>query len=213
MKKTLLRAVAIAAMPILLSACNQGGEAEKTASGAAAPVSVLIVDQQRVLRESLAGQDIARQTQVLREQISGEVEAERQSILQAEQALERSASVLSPAQRNARIRDIEERKRAYPMFEQRKVQVLQLSVARASDQVGAELRPLIEKIIEERGADILLDRQAVMFADSSLDVTTEAIRRLDEKLKQVKVERVDAEKPVEAPPAPSEPAGEGGGAN
>ena len=157
----------------------------------AADMNILVVDQQAILRDSLAGQDVSRQATVLRDQIGQEIETEQKAIIAAEQSLEADAKVLSESQRNERANQIIERRRSYPVFEQRKGQVLQLSVARATNEIAATLKPLLQEIIDERKADLLIDRTAVMFVAKDYDITEEATNRLNAKLKSVKLERVE----------------------
>jgi outer membrane protein len=172
------------------------------ATAASDGLNILIVDQQRVLAESVAGRDMAVQGQALRDQIQQEVAAEQNAIISAERELEQNAKVYSPAQRQQKLKDLEERKRAYPAFEQRKAQIYQQSLGRTSNQIAVALKPILQQIIDERKATIMLDRQVVMYSVPGLEVTDEAIKRLNNVLRSVKVERVDYAPPT---PAPSRP--------
>lgn len=175
------------------------------AAPARAEITILVVDQQSILRDSLAGQDVGRQANALRQQIGQEIEAEQKSILDDEKQLQANAKVLSPAQRDQKAAAINDRRRAYPLFEQRKGQVLQLSVARATNEIAAVLQPLLQELVEEKKADLVIDRQAVLYAKDSYDITGEAIKRLNEKLKTVKLERVSLDQPAEGSAAPKAP--------
>ena len=154
-------------------------------------LKVLVVDQQAVLRNSLAGQDIARQATVLRDQISGEVQAEQNAIINAEKDLSANGQVYSPAQRDDKLKALDARRRAYPEFEQRKSEILQMSITNASNKVAAALRPILQTLIDQNKATLLLDRGQVMYAAPSYDVTDDAIKRLNAVLTTVKVERVN----------------------
>ncbi len=154
-------------------------------------VKVLVVDQQAVLQNSLAGQDIGRQASVLRDQIQKEVMTEQKAIVDAQRDLQKNASVYSPAQREQKLKALDARQQAYPTFEQRKSQILQASVGQASDQVAAALKPILQSLIDENHATLLLDRANVMYAIPAYDVTQEAIKRLNAKLSKVKVVRVN----------------------
>lgn len=158
---------------------------------AAEGVSILIVDQQRVLAESLAGQDMNAQAKLLMSQIQQEVTEEQNAIMGLERDLDQNAKLMSPAQRNEKIKQLEARKQAYPAFEQKKAQVYQMSMNRASNQVAVALKPILQQIIDQRKAQIMLDRQVVMYSVPGLDVTDEAINRLNNVVRTVKVERVD----------------------
>ena len=174
-----------------------------SAAPAHAELKILVVDQQAILQNSLAGKDMARQAAALRTQISKEVEAEQKAIIAEEQSLQANAKVLSPAQREEKAKAITDRRRAYPLFEQRKGQVLQLSLSRASNEIAVVLQPLLQQLVEEKKADLVIDRQVVLYAAETLDITKEATQRLNQQLKTVKLERVslDAAPAQEAPAA------------
>ena len=171
-----------------------------------ADLNVLVVDQQRVLRESFAGHDMARQGQMLRDQIQQEIVQEQNAILALQQDIQKNAKILSPAQRQQKIQQFEQRRQGYQAFEQRKSQVLQLSVERAQGQIVTALKPVLQQVIDERKITLMLDRQVVMYALPSLDVTDEIVKRLNNVIRSVKVERVDFQQPVSRPPtAPGKP--------
>ena len=158
---------------------------------AAEGVSILIVDQQRVLAESLAGQDMNVQAKALMSQIQQEVTEEQNAVMALERDLSQNAKLMSPAQRNDKIKQLEARKQAYPAFEQKKTQIYQASMNRAANQVAVALKPILQQIIDQRKAQIMLDRQVVMYSVPGLDVTSDAITRLNNVVRAVKVERVD----------------------
>jgi outer membrane protein len=180
-------------------------------AAAADSVSILIVDQQRVLAESLAGQDMNVQAKALMAQIQAEVAEEQNAVMAAERDLEQNAKLMSPAQRTEKIKQLEARKQAYPAFEQKKAQTYQMSMNRASNQVAVALKPILQQIIDQRKAQIMLDRQVVMYSVPGLDVTDDAISRLNNVVRTVKVERVDygpqgqRKGPALPAPAPGKP--------
>jgi len=197
MFKILTRA-ALAALALGISGLAQTATADQ--------LNIIIVDQERVLRESLAGQDLAMQGQALRDQIQREITAEQNSILALQKEIERNVKAYSPAQRDQKIAELNGRKQGYQEFEQKKSQVLQLSVGRAQNQIAVAMKPILQQLIDQRKATIMLDRQVVMYAVPGLDVTDEAIKRLNNVIRTVKVERIDSQKSVTRPPsAPGKP--------
>jgi Skp family chaperone for outer membrane proteins len=165
----------------------------------AADLKIIVIDQQSVFRDSLAGQDIARQGAILRDQILSEVQAEQSAIVNAQKDLAGNSQVYSPAQREQKLKALNARQNAYPMFEQRKQQVLQASLERASNQVESAFRPIVQQLIAENKATLVLDKGQLMYTAPGLDLTQEAIRRLNNVVKTVKVERVNLDA------APSQP--------
>ena len=50
------------------------------------------------------------------------------------------------------------------------------------------LGPILQQLVKERGANLVLDKQAVVFANNNaFDITGEAINRLNQKLPSYKV--------------------------
>ena len=226
MSKGLKIALGIAAAVALVALGAGLASVFGSSSGAKNVPKILIVDQQGVLQNSLAGQDIGRQAAALRDQIQGEVNAEQKAIVDAQQDLQKNGSVYSPAQREEKLKALEARQQAYPAFEQRKSQILQASIGQASEQVAAALRPVLQSLVDENHATLLLDRANVMFAVPAYDISEEAIKRLNAKLSAVKVVRVNLDSVAsgQSPgpgastgsppnPAPASSAGPGGGAN
>jgi outer membrane protein len=58
---------------------------------------------------------------------------------------------------------------------------------KARQQVEQALGPILQAIMTERGANLLLDRNAVVLGTVDVDVTGVAIARLNQKLPAVKV--------------------------
>lgn len=150
----------------------------------------LVVDQQRVLIESLAGKEIATQGIVLLKEIQQEVIAERDQIQVAENELKQQFAILSPEQRQAKAEALQMRKINFNAFAQQKEKEYQTSIIQSQNKIRVALVPILEKIIADRKGSFLVDRSSVMFASPDYDVTADALKALNEALKTVKVERI-----------------------
>lgn len=65
----------------------------------------------------------------------------------------------------------------------------------ARSAIEQALGPILQQLIKERGANLVLDKQAVVYAtDMGFDITTDAINRLNAKMSSYKVT-------LQAPPA------------
>ena len=49
------------------------------------------------------------------------------------------------------------------------------------------MSPILTEIVNEKGAKILLDRQAILFGDPKLDISAEVVKRLNKRLPDIKV--------------------------
>ena len=155
---------------------------------------ILIVNQSAIMSSSDAGRDILRQINDLTTTVNGEIEAEVQDLTKAAEDLQAQRELISEEAFLERARTLAERERRFPGFREMKVREIQLSRQQAMGVIGRELQPILEALVNERGATLLLDRSAVMYASADSDITAEVMDRLNSKLKEVPVERIDLQK-------------------
>ena len=151
---------------------------------------ILIVNQAALLANSKAGQDIARQIGDLQKIVNSEVRAEVESITKESTELQEQRNLLSEEVLQERVRALAVRERSFPALREIKLRELQMSEQKALGEIGKELQPILQKLVEDRGATLLLDRSAVMFASADNDITADVMAALDKKLQTVKVDRV-----------------------
>jgi outer membrane protein len=218
MKTTMtIRAAAIVAL--LLTSCVSASAAPAAAATptpatapAATPVvkapaaTILFLDRAAVLRQSAVGKDMAVQVEALVKKMNADFDPENKKLQADVQAFQSQASVLTNEVRQAKIKDLEARRQAF----QKKVQDRQASIqgglAQARTKVEQALGPILEKLMVERGANLLLDRGLVVLGQNELDVTTPVIARLNMALPKVAIALVAGAAPPGGPPKPAAPA-------
>lgn len=151
---------------------------------------ILIVNQAALLANSEAGQDISRQINDLQQVVQGELQTEIVAITTEVEDLQKQRDLVSEEVFRERARELAIRERSFPAFREIKLRELQASQQQAFAHIGRELQPILQAIVEERGATILLDRSAVMYANPGNDITEDVLSRLDAKIQNVAVERV-----------------------
>jgi len=158
------------------------------APGTPAPaVKILVVDRQLILRLSKVGQDIVRQVNALTTSAESQFKAEKDSLQKEEQTLAQQGAILAPDVRAQKQKAFEAKVAAFQKKVQDRQSMIQGGVMNARRQVEAALGPILQGILAERGANLLLDRQEVVLATVDIDVTKLTIQRLDQKLPSVKV--------------------------
>ena len=191
-KRTALWAMAaIAASAIAFNANAQPVPAKPAAPAAApaagaskpAPVAVILfLDRGTVLRKSAVGVDMYKQVEGLAKKMEADFAPENKKIQADIQALQAQADVLSPQARQAKVKELETRRQAL----QKKVQDRQASIqgglATARTQIERALAPILEKLLTERKANLLLDRGLVVLGATELDITNDVIGRLNKDL-------------------------------
>jgi outer membrane protein len=153
---------------------------------------IVVIDRSAIMRFSKAGQDIARQVQMLANQAKADLTAQGRSLQTEEAQLQQQIAILAPDVKQRRIAEFEEKRNALQGLAQRKEAMIQGGVMQAQRQMEQVLAPILQQIIQERGANLVLDKQAVVFAsNSAFDITPDAINRLNGKLSSVKVSLVN----------------------
>jgi outer membrane protein len=186
---TNLRALALT-LPLLLAA---------TAAYADPPQpKIVVLDRAAIMTFSKAGQDIAKQMQAYSNQAKNELAA-RGKALQAEgRNLQQQVAILAPDLKAKKLADFQAREQALQGELQKKDEQMRMAFAQARQTMEGKLGPILQQLVKERGANLVLDKQAVVFAPSAqgFDITGDAIKRLDQQMPSLKV-NFNA-----APPAP-----------
>lgn len=157
--------------------------------GASTPTPVVVVlDTAAVLRQSAAGKDIERQVEEFNKKIEAELKAEAQRINEEGKNLQQQVAILSPELREQKQKEFNAKQQAFQTKVQNKQNEVQAAVFRARKVLDDALAPILEAIMVERGANLLLERTAVVYSRIDIDVTPIAIQRLDQKLPSVKME-------------------------
>ncbi|MEO0400218.1 MAG: OmpH family outer membrane protein [Pseudomonadota bacterium] len=155
-----------------------------------APV-ILIVDRARLVGQSKAGQTIPDQAKAVQESVRKELEAEATKLKTDIEKYQKNASLMSEEVRAKTEQELAMRQRvALPQQAQIVEQAFVAAVQNAEAKVLVESRPILKEIVDSRGATILLDRSAVMYAAPETDITEEVIGKLDKKMKTVDVEKI-----------------------
>jgi len=160
-----------------------------------APVArILMVDLRRVLAASKVGRDLQQQMEGQKQKATNELNGEGGALEREKAQLQQQAAILAPDVKARRIRDFETRAQGFQKKVQQRSLLIQGGFIKAQQQIEAALGPILQGLMRERGATILLDRSGVLLAPNAIDVTDVVIQRLDMKVSTVKLELV-------APPA------------
>ena len=148
---------------------------------------ILVIDRAAILRGSVVGQNIMKQVQGLTVAAENGLKAKDAALRAEGQALQQQLAILAPGVKAAKIKAFEVKQAALQGDVQKQQSLIQGGVLVARQQVERALGPILQKIMQERGANLLLDRNAVVLGTVDVDVTGLAITRLNQSLPMVKV--------------------------
>jgi outer membrane protein len=188
MKKMLSLTAALIVMPGLAMAANTPAPPPQNAANALPAPKVLVINRQAILQSSKVGQDIARQVQALAAQAKGDMDAQGKALQAEGQALQQQIAILAPDVKQKKIDAFQAKEAALQGQAQRREAQIQGGLMAAQTAVENVLGPILQGIMAQRGANLILDKNAVVFANSgAFDITQTAIDQLNQKISTVKV--------------------------
>lgn len=168
-----------------------------------APV-ILIVDMAQILQQAKAAKQVQSELNQQYSLYSKEVAKQEDELQKASTELERQRTVMAPDAYNLRARELQQRYDQLGKSVQAKRQALQQSLNEAMTKVKTAALEVVADIVKERKANLVLEKQAVVYEPEGMDVTPDALQRLDKKLPSVPVNlpKLDTGS-LTPPPAPA----------
>jgi outer membrane protein len=187
-KALIIRSMAAAAMLFAASATVPPAFAAAPGTGAAPAARILIIDIRRAVAMSKVGQSIQQQVDALKKQAQVQLNNEAEALKRDKAQLDAETAIM-----NATVKAQKENAwKARAMAFERKVQerggLIQGGMLKANAQVEEALGPILQGVMQERQATVLLDRGSVLLAPNAIDVTAVVVQRLDMKMPTVKVD-------------------------
>ena len=163
---------------------------------ASANAQVLVMNEERILVESAAGLHIATEIARMRDEGAATLNAEGERLQAESEALSAETSALSEAalQQRPDLRDRFEALTTGGVELEVERAVLQQELISTQQQamvpVLEALQEVLQQIVDERGAGVLLDRSQVVYVAESSSITDLAIQRMNARLATTPVNRV-----------------------
>lgn len=182
--KTIFKAAALAALAL---GTTTALPTTAFAQAAAAQSAIIVVDMDRVGTDSAAGKSGQTQLkakvdslQARGKSLAEQLRSEEETLLKA-----RQANTMAPEAFQAKVKDLQTKQNNARTELGNRENELQRSQAAVRQQIFNAVGPIIQAVMRERGASIVLTRDAALAVAPTLDVTAEVIRRLDAALPRV----------------------------
>lgn len=150
-----------------------------------APAGVAFVNVQMILSRSTAARDLQAQVEKQRQKYQAEIAERRAELMAQDQELASQRALLSPEVFAEKRREFETRVAEVQRTVQARKKSLDQAYAGGMGQVRQAMIAVISEIARERGINLVLSRGPVLFADSSLNLSEDVLRRLDEQVPAV----------------------------
>ena len=149
---------------------------------------ILVIDRNAILRASKAGQSIVQQLQGFSKSAEAEFRAQGEGLRKEGEALRAQVAILAPDVKARKIKDFQAKEAAFQQKVQERQGEIQGGLFKARQQVEQTLGPILQGLMNERHANLLVDRSVVVLGTIDVDITAAAVQRLDQKLPSVKVQ-------------------------
>jgi outer membrane protein len=172
----------ITALPFLLAGAT-------TAFADPPAPKIVVLDRAAIMTYSKAGQDIARQMQAYSNQAKNELSARGKALQNEGRTLQQQVAILAPDLKAKKLADFSAREQGLQAEVQRKDEQMRGAFAVARQTMETKLGPILQQLVKERGANLVIDKQAIVFAPQAqgFDITIDAIKRLDQQIPSLKV--------------------------
>jgi len=152
---------------------------------------ILLIDRQAILRGSKVGQDIAKQVQGYADQAKADISGQQKALQTEAQQLQQQVSILAADARQKKVQAFEAKQQGMQAAAQRREASIQGGFMKAQATIAQTLEPILQNIMQQRGANMILDKNALVYASpdavKAFDITQPAIDQLNQKLPGLKV--------------------------
>jgi outer membrane protein len=155
------------------------------------PAVVAVVDIGRVSTECTACRAAAQQLQTQVQQLQQRAQQLQQPLQTEGQALQTALQALNGRQPDAalqqRITAFQTRENSANQELSQAQQRLQSTQANVNRQISERLRPILNTVLQQRGATVILDKGGTLASAANVDVTNDVLAQLNQQLPSVSV--------------------------
>ena len=154
---------------------------------------VLVVDMARIRTETAAGKDMMVKIEDIRRRVEADLGERAVALREEERKLAEERDGLSIEEFRERVSVFEKQVFANRGFSERANRRLQLVRSNGSKLLRERVTAVLARIMVVREADVLLDSTQIVLSIDSLDITDEAIARLDEVFPEMPLPSIDVQ--------------------
>jgi outer membrane protein len=151
------------------------------------PVAVAVIDFRGVLSQSEAAKGVRKIIDARREEFRAQFAQIEKQLREEQQALAQQRPIITADAFEQRARDLQGRVRQAQLEAQQGNQQLKRALDKAMDTVQKSLFRVVAELAEESGAGVVLFRNSIVIAVKKLEISKEALKRLNASLSKVEV--------------------------
>lgn len=138
------------------------------------------IDIQKVLNESEAGKKAKSDLESLIKSKQSTIDEKGKAIEKLKADIEKQASVLSADARKSKEEELEKLIREYQRLVQDSQAEIKKKEAELTDAIFKDTRELIDKIGEEEGYTLIIEKGMILYSSKGIDITDSVLKKYDE---------------------------------
>ena len=157
--------------------------------------SIVVIDQRKIMRDSRAGKDIQAKMKSIEEQIKRELETTSRSLESEGKSIESrtknmtAQAVAADAGLKSQVENFYKKAGDFNRTRQIRSRELSITERKAWNEFFKALQPVLQEVVNEKRAQVMLDRSSTVYANPSLDATASVISKLDSRKPTINVVR------------------------
>jgi len=162
--------------------------AQGKTSGTIPAPTVMVIDTNRIMSEAKSMAAIRDQIERIRTNFQNEIKKEEDELRRADHAMAEQRKLQTAEAFDQARRDLQERAAALQVTARTRRTQLDQALRNAIQVVRTTLIQLVEATAQKYGANVVIQKSDLVWADKRMEFTDEVLRQLDAKLSTVKVE-------------------------
>ena len=162
---------------------------------------IAVVDNRLIITTAAVAVDINRQVAQIQADMQTELQTKGNALRAEEESLKGQSAIMPQELYNQKAQEFQQKAVEYQREVQLKRQQLEIAIANANAEIERALKPILQKVLQDTGATILMEKGFVLEQAPGLDVTTRVIEQLDLALPSITVVLPDVPAAAAAPAA------------
>ncbi len=170
---------------------------------AIAGVCMISVDQ--AIATSTVGKFVSTRMDQIVQQVRAELGPEETAINTEGRSIEAARQTTDQATMQSRVANLNLRVSNYQKKADQRQREIQATEQKAIGRIGQELDPVVRQVYQTSHCSLLLNRDAVMIGNPSMDITGAAVLGLNTRIQQFQFDREHLDTPAAGAPAAAAP--------
>ncbi len=155
----------------------------------AAATTIVVVDSNELWNETKAGKDVQRQLREFRDSLDTQLKTAGEELKTEATELKKQKEdeKIKEAQFNEKARELAQKEMQLRGGVQQRQRLLQVATRNAQAQFYEAIRPVLLEVMESKKGDILIEKGQVLHAADSVEITSAAISKIEQKVTKLEV--------------------------